>query len=191
MNPRSAPRPTRAEAGITLVEVVVTMSLFLTVSGAILGMFDSFNGAQANLESRLVAAQSLRTATDQLAADLRAARGLVVSEPARAGQVLELQRGEGASAEVVRYQVGSDGLFFRRTRAGSRLLLSGVDPAAVIFRYVDANGEELDPRREDRIVLESCTAVVRIDLVAHAGRSGSVSGERAISLRNREVTTPC
>lgn len=186
-----APRPARAEAGVTLVEVVLTMTLFLTVSGAILGLFDSFNGAQAELESRLVARQSLRAASDQLAADLRGARGLVVAEPARAGQVLELRRGEGPSAEVVRYQVGSDGSFLRRTRAGSRLLLSEVDPAAVIFRYVDANGRELDPRRDDRIVLERCTAVVRIDLVARAGRYGSVSGERAVSLRNREVTAPC
>lgn len=191
MSHGSGPRPTRAEAGVTLVEVVVTMSLFLTVSGAILGVFESFNGAQANLESRLVASQSLRAATDQLAADLRAARGLVISEPARAGQVLELRRGEGSSAEVVRYQLGADGSLTRRAGAGSRLLLTGVDPASVVFRYLDADGSELDPRREDRIVVEGCSAVVRVDLVARVGRSGLVSGQRAVSLRNRDVTTPC
>lgn len=187
----SVPTPRRLarDDGVTLVEVVLTMALFLTVSGAVLGLFDSFNGAQATLESRLAARQSLRAATDQIAADVRAARSVVVSDLARAGRVLELRRDDRSGP--LRFEVNAEGALSRTGDTGSRRLVTAVDASGTIFRYFDVSGRELDPRRENRIVLESCTAVVQMTIVIDLERSGTVTAQRSVALRNRDRSVPC
>lgn len=205
----------RPERGVSLIEVVLTMTLFLGVSGAILGVFDVVTGAHHRQESTLEARQSLRLALDQIAADVRLGRTVIIADPAEASTELGV-RGPEVEGRVhaVGYRNLAEGGLVRVTKGGTRMLLPGVadpdprddaaalpptkkgrsgeGPPAATFHYLDDRGRELDPRVEDPDEIEMCTSMVRIDLrVVPEGSTTAVEATRTVALRNRDRGRSC
>jgi type II secretory pathway component PulJ len=205
--------PARTERGVSLIEVVLTMTLFLAVSGAIFGVFDVVTGAHRRQDASLEARQAVRVALDQIAVDLRLGRRVIIASPADASTELVV-RGPETGTHLVGFRNLPDGGLLRVTKTGERMLLPGrmeseagsdtadmtpaepggwgEGPPAATFRYLDDRGRELDPRVEDRETLERCTAAVRVELRRTvAGSSTTVEATRTVALRNRDRSLSC
>jgi len=183
---RSATRPSRGERGFSLVEMMITASLFVVVTGAILGTFDSFTRAQQHQERSIEARDSLRQALDEVARALRGATSLM-PDPSRGSDVVVLVVSNGSRNVKVRLRAEVEqGVLYRDgSKVRSRAVLTDLaDPGGPVFTYVTASGDVLEPASVDVDTISRCTAIVRVHLATRTDQ-GQVSSSTDVQLRNR------
>ena len=179
-------RRARGERGVSLVEVMVTASLFVLVTAAVLGTFESFTRAQHAQDQSIEARSSLRQALDEVAHDLRNATE-IHPDPVRTGDVIVLIGWTGSlrTKERLRAEVEQGYVSRDASKTRSRTVLAGlVDPGGPVFTYLRADGSTMDPAEVGADTIGACTATVRVELAVRP-HGQVVRSSTDVQLRNR------
>jgi prepilin-type N-terminal cleavage/methylation domain-containing protein len=147
--------PTRRRAGMTLVELLVSLAIFAVISAVVIGFLTGSRHTYENTSDRAGYQQSLRAVFSLITREVRSA-GCDPAEvgvdrfPLAAADALRCQMdldGDGNTADVspdeditYTFQAG-DGELRRTTLSGDQTILRGVQ--AVTFSYFDADGNLL------------------------------------------------
>jgi type II secretory pathway pseudopilin PulG len=184
---------TRGERGVTLLEVTITTSLLLVVTGAVLSLLDTFTRAEARLDDRSDTAAAQRLALGEVAKDLRATSDLQApsaSADLSRRMVATVEAGDGPirvtweitdSGELRRSEDGHDG---RPTRT----VLADLDPERSTFTYIDATGHDLVPGRDSADRISWCAARVGLRVSGDGNRTESGWATRSIEIAPRNLT---
>jgi len=179
------------ERGVTLIEVVLTMTLVVALTGAALGALDGFTRAEHRQSASAEARQALRQALDELSRDLRSAVTVTPGSPNGTDSLVVARLDDEGSAQV---EVDASGSTVTRTVDGEeRVVLEhhviGGDPT---FSYFTASGAEMDPTSVGAAAIEACTARVDVRLATQPGGAPEpVVASRSVALRNFHEVTPC
>ncbi|GAC1320634.1 MAG: hypothetical protein NVSMB12_20440 [Acidimicrobiales bacterium] len=138
-------RPARDEGGFTLVELLVTMTVFLLVSGALLSAMESGMRTERRASGRIDDEQTVRLALAQLGRDVRNADALTPSALATLPDELDLVNGPNQISW--RYDPSAGALTRAVTSGGTttpgvvvRNATNGLQP---VFRLLGRAGADL------------------------------------------------
>jgi prepilin-type N-terminal cleavage/methylation domain-containing protein len=202
-----SPRPHRSgqdpvEAGFTLVELVVSMSILLVILGSILSVLDSLTASERRTSSRIDTEQAARLMLTQLARDLREANP-VQSQPNLTGYDttadLLLDSAppqhirwayDPAHGTLTRYAVAGDG-----SQHATAILEGVVNSAAGpgVFTWLDGAGQSIAAQTwATPNDVARCASEVNVQLVlaAPAGLATTTQTAQA-ALRNRASPEGC
>ena len=192
----------RSERGTSLLEVVLTVSLFTMVLATLLSVADSFFSAHAKQESAIEYRSTARVGGAELARLVRTASTFDAppgAGAARSEVTLRVPMG-GGRVDRVRIRRDLPSGEIRRERLDpvtgavleTRTLIRGVvDGGAPFVRYFDRTGIELNPGVMAMVPLVGCTMRVSftVDVAPSATRNsnrleigGSPRGRRAEEL---------
>lgn len=123
-----------SDAGMTLVEMVVAITLFMLILGAALSALDSGTNAERGQQARHDALLELRQAMTQLTKELRQATAI---DPDSTNRLLEIDTlVSGVPTHVIYEQVGTDTLHLeRRVGASAQTLVTNMVPTDPAFCY--------------------------------------------------------
>lgn len=135
----------RGEGGFTLVELLVTMTIFLLVSGSLLSALESGMRTERRTSQRIDDEQALRLTLAQLTHDVRSADSLVPTDRATLADELDLVingqhiqwRYDPTGAQLVRAVVTDTTVSQGATLAGV------VNGAAPMFSLLGTGGQDL------------------------------------------------
>jgi len=200
-NRRQNRKPSRRdERGTGLLEVVLTMSLFLLVLGALLESHTSFLFAAKRQEQSIDARATARFANRELSAVLRSAETvwapsgtaealnqITVTVPRRDGrssEITRLRRDVGRAAIVREVLDAPDG----RVVSERVIATSVVASREPFVRYFDTAGDELNPEKVTTAVLAGCSMRFRLEVAIAPGPGRpSVTSAEGITPRNRRA----
>ncbi|HEX5614817.1 MAG TPA: prepilin-type N-terminal cleavage/methylation domain-containing protein [Acidimicrobiia bacterium] len=127
----SAADASRRERGTTLVEVMVTLSLLVVVSAALLSSMNSIQKSESYSRGRSTTLDAMRLVTSKMTKEIR--QGEIVRAPTDGGR-LELVTYINGASRTVTYQVSGTELTRKVDSGTAAVVLEGlVDPS--IFSY--------------------------------------------------------
>ena len=176
-----------SEAGFTLIELMISLSLFALIAVAGLALVDSVLGVQERTEVRLDRLSDLQRAMLVMSGDLeQVARGDV----AGAGGQLEFTRaapGIGGPPVAVAYRL-ERGVLTREAGGGTQALLGGV--GSVRWRFFDAGWVDRWPPTGARAGAwpRAVEAVLTLAPGAGAGAGGTLRRVILLPTRAKDVT---
>jgi prepilin-type N-terminal cleavage/methylation domain-containing protein len=154
-------KPNRSEAGFTLVELLVVLTLLGVVGGIVTSAIVTSLSSARNTQTRIEALNELEIALQRVTRDLRAAEELVLYPP-DVGTDLGAEVRRDGTRTIVRYRLLADDERFVREDTG-QILVTRVDNPVdqPIFAYLDRFGNPLD------CVADNCgnAAVVQVRLI--------------------------
>lgn len=125
--------------GVTLLETIVAVSIFLIVTVTVTQIFSSAIGANRRIESTSIVEQEIRRWTDEISRELRT--GEIDYE--------RYQRALGSTLD----RTGSDTLYIIG-RGGEQVEFSMKDDAVVVYRRKDITSEESYASLSDKVMVE-------------------------------------
>ncbi|HLD20076.1 MAG TPA: hypothetical protein VJB93_02425 [Patescibacteria group bacterium] len=125
--------------GVTLLETIVAVSIFLIVMVTVTQIFSSAIGANRRIEAGSVVEQEIRRWTDEISRELRT--GEIDYE--------RYQRALGSTLD----RTGSDTLYIIG-RGGEQVEFSVKDDAVVVYRKKDISSEESYASLSDKVMVE-------------------------------------
>ncbi|MGE0877594.1 MAG: type II secretion system protein J [Acidimicrobiia bacterium] len=187
MNAISPSSPRRLDdRGMTLIEMLVTVSVMLTVLFAVFGLFDAFYKASARNDSSVEARSRLRTAGEWVARDVRGASMFTASSSS--SQLDVLATADDGSPVYVRWYV-SGGSLMRATRLTangsetSRTVMAAMTTSTP-FAYFDSVQNAVTT--SDKIAQDSCVSRVRVSLTTTTANDVTVS--QTVDAGRRTIT---
>jgi type II secretory pathway component PulJ len=188
----------RAERGTTIVEMTVAMALFALVSVSLFASISAFTVNDHQVEQVTTMRGDLRRTLDVVSRDIRMTTTLsaLASSVTSATQVdLVLLAADGTTPQPTRWRLSAGALLREPlsavggTATSTRTVVSGLINTT-LFQYFDSTGVELLPGVASAASIATCTARIRIVLVARpAANRAATTATTDIALRNRTPGT--
>ncbi len=181
-----------SDRGVTLVEMMVTVSLLSVAMTGLFSVFTSLTRADQRNSQAVETRQEVLQALGEVARDVRGAQRIVTpptsASAARSLQV-EVTAGDGSPGFVSFAMV--DTTLIRSTLKGEnggsvsdRTISDSIDPDADVgFRYFAADGRELVPGVEKADTIAACSTRVRVTVAVRLrpdATSRSISVDAAL-----------
>lgn len=131
-----------SEAGFTLVEVLVVLTLFSVIGGIVTAGVVSALRSAAQTNAKIEALNELEIASQRVTRDLRAAEGIVISSGDPEREITTLLRSEAGNIEAVSYIV-QDGELIRVDTGQTLVTAVGNAATEPVFVYLDRRGDPL------------------------------------------------
>lgn len=170
-----------ADAGFTLVELIVSLALFALISVAGVALLDSVLGVGGRTEARLDRLRDIQRAMLVVSGDLEQ---VAVGDIIGGGAALSLTRaapGVGGPPLTVRYGLDR-GTLVRDAGAGGQALLGGVE--AVRWRFLGDGWAERWPPADDR----RWPRAIELEVTLAGQPAGTLRRVVALPVRARAVT---
>lgn len=171
---------------MTLIEMLITVSVMLTVLFAVFGLFDAFYKASARNDSSVEARSKLSIATEWLARDVRSASSFTSSSTT--SQLDVESTAQDGSPVYVRWYVSGSSLM-----RATRLTVSGSETSRTVmdtmtqstpFAYFDSAQNAVTT--SNKIAQGSCVSRVRVTLATTTANNIAVS--QTVDMSRRNVT---
>ena len=128
------PRTSAPDAGFTLIEVLITVTLLVVVVGSMMGVFESVQRSEAFVQNRSEALDEMRLAIDQMSKDIRQATSVSANSTP---SYIDIQTYVlGVSKEVVYQATGST--LTRKVGTGTAVRIQTRLTSTNLFTYTDA-----------------------------------------------------
>jgi type II secretory pathway pseudopilin PulG len=193
-------RPSRDEAGMTLMEVMVASAILMSVLAMLFGILVSLTRSEQRTSAVVANEQAVRFVMNDFARDIRAGNPITIW-PGTTGNALyattlEMQLGPDGAKDIVRWTYDDDdtsptyGNLTRTVDGVSTVRLQRVKnaertPPVVMLRYYDSDGDELAPPNS-AATIANCSVRVRITITADSEPGPEPFTETMdVHLRNR------
>ena len=184
------------DAGTTIVEMMVAVSVFLVVSAALFDAVTSFQRNDKRNEQVTQVRGYMRAAMDSIGRDVRAATTITpLASSVLFTNQLDIVNlaADGITTQNLRWRLDGSNNLVRETLSSpggtvtaSRVVLASAGGGAALLQYFDSTGIELVPGVTSAVNLSTCTARVRVNLSVTAGvNRPRTTMTTDIALRNR------
>ena len=122
------------EAGFTLIEVLITVTLLAIVMGSMLGVFESVQRSEAFVENRSESLDSMRLAIDEMTKDIRQATSISANSTA---SYIDMTTYVLGISKEVEYEASGETLT-RTVNGGAAVPLQTRLTSTDMFTYTDS-----------------------------------------------------